>query len=230
MKLAKRNPAVERHSIDERRYRRSSLKSLLADLQKTIRDVGLTPDKVKTAIEQLRAIDARYEYNDEKFPPLGETGAWNFTMSESPRNLSEALIWKLGKWKAYREFVLSYVDEASIPDAQSVVFDAFAKHLKNRTNPIYDQHSLRAIWSISPYMKPGEAAKCKRWLVSKKGKWKAAGAGPTATDCYEIFKDQLRQIAHDPIVSKQLDRLLMPLGQAIKQLAPTYNAFVRLLR
>ena len=182
------------------------------------------------AIVALRVANPKYVYDETKFPGLKDTRAWSSAALSYPTDLAEALLWKLGKWKAYREFVANYIDEVLVPKSNGVVFFAFARHLKSEVNPIFDQHSLRAIWAICSCISPSESESIKRWLMSKKEKWKEAGAGPTGIHCYDIFREQLKYVAREGVDFRHLDHLLMPLGQAIKQVAPTYREFVRLVQ
>src|SRR6185437_7897183 len=97
----------------------------------------------------------------------------------TPANLSEALLWKLGKWKSYKKFASNYKNSAAQPTKTDVVFFAFARHLEDRdNNPIYDQHAIRALWAICGKLTPEECERCKSVLLDGEGKWKTTGSGP----------------------------------------------------
>ena len=126
---------------------KATLKELISTLQAAVLKDGLTKTVVETAIGQLK--DLNYKYDDEKFPILVGTEKFSDTSGNTPANLAEALLWKLGKWKVYKTFVSNYTSEGpKVTKDGGVVFSAFAKHLKNKENPIYDQHAIRALWAI----------------------------------------------------------------------------------
>ena len=83
----------------------------------------------------------------------------------------------MGKWNVYKDFVNNYNSTGPLTKTTDVVFAAFAKHLKDRFNPIYDQHALRAMWAINTKLDAQEKEKCKSALFKSKGKdkgnWKA---------------------------------------------------------
>src|SRR5438128_6555867 len=126
---------------------RNCLCGLVTELRSKISTKKLTSETIAEAVDRLKAIG--FDYKDRKFPPLRDTGTFEDESSDAPKSLAEALLWKLGRWKAYKNFANYYADKQSKPARNNVVFYAFAKHLKDQENPIFDQHSLRALWAIS---------------------------------------------------------------------------------
>lgn len=193
----------------------TSLNKLIKVLQKKVAEGSLTAEVVSSAIKSLNALG--YKYNDGTFPRLVNTESFKSNIGDSPTNLAEALLWKLGKWKSYKKFVLQYEDNNSKPSNSDVVFFAFAKHLKNQNNPIYDQHAIRAMWAICSNMEANEKEKCKNLLMNKKNEWKDSGSGGNAVNCYNIFTKHLAILTANGATNRDVDLLLMPLGQAIKR-------------
>ena len=169
------------------------------------------------AITRLR--DHEYAYNNEKFPRLVNTPALKGECPDRPRSLAEALLWKIGKWNAYRNFVNFHARDLELPqNAQSAVFEAFALHLKDpNSNPIFDQHTLRALWAILQFS-AGEAENCRGFLVDGDGKWRTVGASAYSIACYKLFRNQVRDLETSGLGALDtIDKLLMPLGQALKE-------------
>jgi hypothetical protein len=58
---------------------------------------------------------------------------------------------------------------------------------------------------------------CKALLLDKSGAWKQAGSGDDGS-CYKLFVDRIKLICNkNGVTHRELDVLLMPLGQAIKK-------------
>jgi len=221
---------MSRNSQEQKRGDYAWLKGLISELRDAHRQRSLTAARISEAVENLE--HHRFGYDDVKFPPLRNTKSMLNEISEGPRTLAEALLWKLGKWPAYKNFVEFHRGDGTKPtDPQSVVFAAFALHLKDETNPIFDQHSLRALWAICAFARSSaEFQACKAFLVDAKGKWKAAGSGKESVECYHLFTKHLVRVQEQTRVSlREIDRLLMPLGRAIKEIA-TYRQFCELCR
>lgn len=199
------------------------LSEIIATLQRSVTASGLNKAEVITAINELAVIG--YKYQHETFPKLVKTENFADDSSETPQGLAEALLWKLGKWKSYKKFVTQYVDENSKPSNGDVVFFAFAKHLRNTDKPIYDQHAIRAMWAICGNLTAEEKELCKRLLMKKNDGWKDAGSGKGAVDCYNIFLKYLGIMERNGASKRELDLLLMPLGQAIKKQTKNYKDF-----
>lgn len=206
----------------------SPLGKLITSLQKKISEGGLDKSAIKEATKELAKLG--YQYDDDRFPLLVGTEAFPNNSSDSPQNLAEALLWKLGKWKAYKNFCDNYATEQPAPTKTDVVFYAFAMHLKDKNKPIYDQHAIRSLWAISGRLTAGEREKCKSLLFNKRNKWKQSGTGKCAIDCYSIFVNHVNDLvsASGGASKSELDRLLMPLGQAIKGSTETYIEFASL--
>lgn len=204
------------------------LGKLITSLQKKISEGGLDKSVIEEATKELAKLG--YQYDDDRFPLLVGTEDFSNNSSDSPQGLAEALLWKLGKWKAYKKFCDSYAAEQPVPTKTDVVFYAFAMHLKDKNNPIYDQHAIRSIWAISGRLTDDERQKCKSLLFDKRNEWKQSGTGKDAIDCYSIFVNHVNDLvsASGGASKSKLDRLLMPLGQAIKRSTKTYIEFAAL--
>jgi hypothetical protein len=202
-----------------------TLKGIIETLHKAIANGEMTKRTVETAIKNLS--DLGYQYDDERFPALADTENFTDASGETPCNLAEALLWKLGKWKSYKKFSANYMDKDARPTKQDVVFFAFAKHLKDKSNPIYDQHAIRALWAIHGKLTDDESKKCKSLLLDGKSKWKQTGTSSDAIECYELFVKHIDHLVavSDGVTKGELDRLLMPLGQAIKKETDSYAKF-----
>jgi len=201
------------------------LKGLIGGIRRSVANGGMTAKEVEDGIGDLIKIDSKYCYDDDKFPPLRDAKQWSNGGLESPTNLAEALLWKMGKWKAYKSFAAYYSSGNSEPSTDSAVFYAFAKHLRDRKEPIFDQHSLRALWAIRGNWDKDAEQKCKKFLFSKKCIWKEAGSGPTAYACYQLFRESLLSTKRVEVTADHLDQLLMPLGRAIKKCTDNYDDF-----
>jgi hypothetical protein len=205
-----------------------ALKTLIARVQTAIANGGMTKEVVDSAIKELSNLG--YAYDDGTFPPLTDTETFTDTSRDIPVNLAEALLWKLGKWKVYKKFAANYGSEDSEATKTDVVLFAFARHLKNKDNPIYDQHAMRALWVICGEFTDDENEKCKSLPFDGKRKWKAVASGGDTIECYELFRrhlDNLVNVESGPTKGR-LDRLLMPLGQAIKKSTDSYEEFCQL--
>lgn len=205
-----------------------SLPGLIAVLQGATADGGIDYEVLKQAVNDLSALG--YQYDHDLFPDLENTENYKDSIGESPSNLAEALLWKLGKWKSYKRFAAYYVDTCLTPTQTDVVFYAFARHLKDRSNPIYDQHAIRALWAICGNLSDAETSSCRSLLFDRHDKWKQVGSGSATIECYNIFVKHVRtlMIGKTGPSLTELDRLLMPLGQAIKRTTNTYAEFQRL--
>jgi hypothetical protein len=207
--------------------RSTQLSKLTADLRSRFTAGELTAKSIADATVTLAQL--KYSYNAKKFPTLCQTPPPPALVG-TPQTLAEALLWKLGKWPAYRSFAAFYNAESTSPRPTHSVFDAFALHLKDQERfPIFDQHSLRAVWGICD-LSTSEHEFCKSFLVEDSGRWKAAGSGKAGPECYRLFKTYLNAIRRqDPSLTLPgIDRLLMPLGQALKKVTRNYAAFCKL--
>lgn len=206
----------------------SQLKKLIASLQNAITSGGMNREVIDAAINELSKLGYKYDY--KRFPILINTETFSDTSGDTPSNLAESLLWKLGKWQSYKRFATNYTNENSKATKTDVVFFAFAKHLKNKDNPIYDQHAIRALWAICGKLTDDEKKKCKSLLFDGKDKWKQAGSGGETIDCYELFVKHINDLVSvsGGAAKGEIDRLLMPLGQAIKKNTKTYAEFLSL--
>jgi len=205
-----------------------SLPGLIAVLQRAIADGGIDYEVLIQAVAGLSALG--YQYDHDLFPEIENTENYADSIGESPSNLAEALLWKLGKWKSYKRFAAYYMDTCLTPTQTDVVFYAFARHLKDRNNPIYDQHAIRALWAICGDLTDAETSSCRSLLFDRHGKWKQVGSGSATIECYTIFVRHIRILMIDkpgPSLT-EIDHLLMPLGQTIKRTTTTYAEFQQL--
>lgn len=196
------------------------LYDLVRKLQGVIEEGMLDKKVIDNSVRELIALGYK-AYDKGKFPPLENTYKFEGKIFNTPTNLAEALIWKLGKWKAYTSFVENYNNkELKVTKKGGVVFSAFAKHLQDNRNPIYDQHAIRAIWAICKLNKD-ECERCHSLLFDRSGKWKNTGSGDDGS-CYELFVKYIDELSvKNDLSNEELDRLLMPLGQAIKKATKT---------
>jgi hypothetical protein len=229
---AKKHAAEQRASIAKqlRANNRNALRGIVATLRELISKRQLNASTVSVASKQLIDLNSTYRYKVQAFPEIPDTAAWHAGVGDAPSNLAEALLWKLTRWKAYKNFVKKYADVDSKPTNQDVVLFAFGKHLRDRKIPIYDQHAIRALWALDVELTPNECAICKSVLFNMHEKWKASGSGKAAVNCYNLFVLRVKLLAEASKVSgNELDKqLLMPLGQAIKELTDSYADFVEL--
>lgn len=207
---------------------RVSLQNIVVALQTATANGQLTKQTVDTAIKNLSGLG--YEYDNKQFPALVNTENFTDASGETPSNLAEALLWKLGKWKSYKKFCANYMNNNAKATKQDVVFFAFARHLKDKNNPIYDQHAIRALWAICGDFTEEESKKCKSVLFNRKDKWKQTGSGGDAIECYELYRKHIDDLVavNNGATKAQIDRLLMPLGQAIKKETDSYGKFCSL--
>lgn len=208
------------------------LKKLVQSLQGKIRGGSLDSSEIKFATEALASIG--YQYNANLFPELSIDADFSSTISDSPNSLAEALLWKMGKWNIYRDFVNNYSSDNALVKKSNVVFSAFAKHLRNSNSPIYDQHTLRAMWAINTNLTPKHRMQCKSVLIKSKGKekgeWKSTLSGSETIACYELYVAQLNELTSNSLSKSTLDKLLMPLGKALKFYTKNYELFSLLCR
>lgn len=207
------------------------MNELISSLRLRVANAELSSQQIEKAIAQLRDLGHSI-YDQDKFPALRadhdygqfSTSYKDLEIQNSPINLAEAMIWKLGRWDAYKSFVKNYENSSPIvSDAGGVVMSAFAKHLQDRENPIYDQHAIRSLWAIGG-LDEDELTACESVLTDGSGNWKDSGSGKYAVRCYELFVKHTRKICRDNAVSlRELDLLLMPLGQTLKKVTRPKN-------
>lgn len=206
------------------------LGKVVSSLQDGIRQQSLNSDVVEAATKTL--ADIGYQYDASIFPELKTDAEFSSTVGSQPSNLAEALLWKMGKWNVYKDFANNYQKNSSLTKQTNVVFAAFAKHLRDRTNPIYDQHALRAMWAINTSLESQEKEQCKAALFKSKGKekekWKATLSGRETITCYNLYVSKLNTLSNSGLSMSTLDKLLMPLGQALKINCSNYEEFTKL--
>lgn len=205
---------------------KEELSCLIGDIRKAIACGQFSEEFVVSATRELALIG--FEYDTETFPELQNTADFIESCGDSPQNLAEALLWKLGKWKSYTNFCNQFSDAGSEFSNQNVVFYAYARHLKDENNPIYDQHAIRALWAICEAFTEKDKSNCKSLLIKRDETWKDAGSGASAKDCYSTFVANINHLSEYGASKRTIDRLLMPLGQAIKGNSNNYSEFIDL--
>lgn len=207
------------------------MKSLIRSLRVQVANNDLSSNNIKDAVVQLRTLGYS-SYDEDKFPTLKVGHIYGLHSSRyedlekrnSPMNLAEAMLWKLGKWRVYKSFVKNYDDSDLIVTSEGgVVMSAFAKHLQDPENPIYDQHVVRSLWAIAPLDK-AELIACESLLIDGNGNWKESGSGKSAVSCYKLFVKHASAICKSNSISlREFDLLMMPLGQALKTVTRKRN-------
>ncbi len=205
---------------------KNELKSIVSLLRINIQAKTLNAEIVQTATANLAKHN--YEYDATLFPSLPSTPQWAVPQLTKPESLAEALLWKMGKWKIYKSFVAHYSNPSSTSKNTDVVFYAFAKHLQNEANPIYDQHALRALWAIDTNLTQQQARICRSLLAKKDGDWKPIATGSNASAGYQLYVERISKLGECGASLSVLDRLLMPLGQALKDNTANISEFVKL--
>jgi len=186
-----------------------------------------------------------YRYQRRKYPTITFDPNATHSYDQGPTTLAEALLWKLGRWNDYCRFVDDFNTspepeefEVRLAYESRIVFVAFTRHLKNQKDtPIFDQHALRALWAVSENLQKaklkdnkrgttktirkdvGEKFSVERYLTNTSGKWEETGPPQgTRLECYEQFKSEIEQVVgrRPDVTAPRLDRLLMPLGKALK--------------
>lgn len=202
------------------------LRELIKTIRCHIEEGGMSSENVLAATQNLAKLS--YEYDYETFPKLENTNTFANVKNDTPVNLAEALLWKLGKWKSYKKFCSQFETGSPEPISTDVVFYAFARHLKDQDNPIYDQHTLRALWAVNSKLKTDEINKIKNSLLNGDKEWKQTMNGKHTIDCYNIYCAHINEITKNGASLKEIDLLLMPLGQAIKKSTTNYKEFLKL--
>lgn len=201
------------------------MRELISSLQQAIKQNTLDSRRINDAIGQLQALGHK-AYDAHKFPALpANTAEFSGDIGDTPQNLAEALLWKMGKWNTYKIFVENFNDlDREVSSDGGVVFSAFARYLRDPDAPIYDQHAMRAIWALGS-LDATEEEKCRKFLFTGSGGWRQTGTGDNDASCYRLFVKHVNAICDtNQVTHAALDKLLMPLGQALK--ARTGNANV----
>ena len=202
------------------------IRQLIIELRDSINQRTLNDDLVSQFSKRLFLLGFSYRF--DVYPPLKETENFDSTVKDSPHNLAEALLWKLGKWKTYMNFVKYYEEGESTTRGTDIIFYAFARHLRDRSQPIIDQHTIRSMWAVDSTLTQEEKESCKKFLIARNGKWKSSGSGRSGSECYHCYVRFANRLANLGVDIAEADRLLMPLGQALKKLAKSYEDFRRL--
>jgi hypothetical protein len=206
---------------------------------KNIQDIFLSwhpPNPKPTIITFSKEISALIKTLPQKYPssyPSLKHGFNNYSEPSKayPTTLAEALIWKLGKWKTFMKFTAHYKKALNEVPNTGVVFYAFARHLAEEKEPIFDQHALRAAWTVCPHNQ-SESEAIKRSLFyckgKKKGQWKPNGTGKDYSQCVKIYKNYILRFIPENYTRENLmllDMFFMPLGQLIKEQAKNLDQY-----
>ena len=205
----------------------NELKEIVNSLRSNIRAGTLNAEVVQVSTSTLAKHN--YEYDATLFPSLPSNHQWTVPQPTQPESLAEALLWKMGKWKIYQSFVAHYGNPSSMPKKTDVVFYAFAKHLQSEANPIYDQHALRALWAIDANLSPQQASICRSLLAKRDGTWKSIANGSNTYAGYQLYVERIALLGNSSVSLGALDKLLMPLGQALKENTENVSEFVNLV-
>jgi hypothetical protein len=190
------------------------IKAIISSLQGHVKAGTLGATVVREATSALARQG--YQYDSIQFPELPTNFLWDTSSCNSPQSLAEALLLKMGKWTIYKSFVEHHINPGSVPKNTDVVFFAFAKHLKDRSKPIYDQHALRALWAIDINLSPEQGTLCRGLLAKRDGIWKQTISGSKAPEGYKVYVERIDELCKGGAALGDVDKLLMPLGQAIK--------------
>jgi hypothetical protein len=177
-----------------------------------------------------------YVYDTDKYPPLEHDQLDQLEPKTGLDSLAQLFIWKRGDWQKYKNF-LSYYSDNALSDApkKGVVNFAFAHHLlSNKRMPIFDQHSARAVWAI---MGSRDSAwdHYRDYMFYKKDHWRTDSEYLKVNLQAKCYRDFLLDVAYlagstndDAKQYAAADRLLMPLGKAIKDHVKTLDDFYKL--
>jgi hypothetical protein len=194
---------------------------------------SLTLKEFIYCINELKdLLDKKYDYSSL----LNSSGHYKSPEEPFPTTLAEALLWKIGKWETFLNFV-GYYNGNQHDSHTDVVFYAFARHLAEEKLPIFDQHSLRAIWAICEINDDEEKVLKKSLFKKVRNKqsyvWRSYGTGKEFRKCYsEIFLPKIYSLLPPDFGRNEmtcLDAFLMPLGQMIKNKTEYYNCFKKLI-
>ena len=206
------------------------LRQIVKDIIRQLRDGmedGLTADDIEDSINKINNhLPRQYHYNCKKFPALKRTKHLSMGSIVTPQSVAEAYIWKQGKWKEYGKFVGWYYYPDAKPPKDRIVMYAYAKHLRDPSLPIFDQHALRSLWAISDVLWAARLDPCKDYLVvAKTNNWKDSGNSRTsALLCYRLFcAEFIATRAANNISQYRFDQLLWSLGKALKSISKTHT-------
>lgn len=205
---------------------KNCIKTIVSSLRQRVICGTFDAEVVSQSTAKLAKLS--YEYDSILFPPLPFSQNWTSPSLAEPQSLAEALLWKMGKWNIYKSFVEHYVKIDSEPKTTDVVFYAFAKHLKDRERPIYDQHTLRALWAIDSKLTSDQIKICCSLLAKKNGEWKSIASGTNAKNGYELYLDRVTILRSQGASLRDLDKLLMPLGKALKIHSKNVDEFLHI--
>jgi hypothetical protein len=216
------------------------LLELIGALRGQVRKSRLDAQAVANATASLVAISPEYEYDMARFPQLPVDRPWKNEGNPAPTSLAEALLWKMGKWKVYTQFRDYHANPEATSKETDVVFYGFAHHVRDSANPIYDQHALRALFAIDAGLNQDDREVCRSLLFKTpreeagnrpaaqgRVEWKSILGGRNARKGYALYCSRIRELCsgRDAPTGDALDKLLMPLGQAIKDLTGAKEAF-----
>jgi len=216
---------------------RDDVRALIKDLREEVKgccssQYAMSTENLGCFADYLAEISP-YKYDKNKYPSLIYRGPKKYALAEEPTSLAQLFIWKRGDWTKFENFVEYYLNSAwdEAPKKRVVNF-AFAQHLKSHGElPIFDQHSARAIWAIM-------GSSHSRWdnyqdySFYKPTHWRTDSEYLRVhlqADCYYEFLGHVWLLAAggENLVQEYAaaDKLLMPLGKAIKDHVKTLDEF-----
>jgi hypothetical protein len=175
---------------------------IVSNLKSAITNKNLPGNLVEQHIRNLS--DLGFQYDQKTYPAISKTELFLPNTEDSPQNL-----------------VHYYDGKDKTPKKTDIIFYAFAKHLKDNNDPIFDQHTLRSMWAVDSSLTREEGAFCKHFLMNDKGKWKASGSGSSGMQCYDLYNRFIKRVQSFYNDIKRLDMLLMSLGRALKKILET---------
>lgn len=219
---------------------KGDLKALIKELRREVRlccnpTNAMSAENFSSFSDYLAEITP-YKHDKDKYPPLVFMGPEEYSLGEEPETLAQLYIWKRGDWSKFENFVGYYLDrDLDEPPKKGAVNFAFAHHLKSRGKlPIFDQHSARALWAIMGNSRP-KWRNYQDYLFYKPTHWRTESEYLQVylqASCYRDFLEDMEYLAGgcDDLVSQYAaaDKLLMPLGKAIKEHVKDLDNFEKL--
>jgi hypothetical protein len=158
-----------------------------------------------------------YRYKDETYPDFAIPDKLGVSRKDYPATLAEMFIWKQTDWPKYLKFRDWYNPKLAMAAPQGgAVHYAFAKYLaKKGKEPIFDQHSCRAIWALLKPL-PGFDDSLYKSYLTHKGSWNSGqNEDDVPVDCYWQYLEDAARFT-SPANYDALNKLLMPLGRAVR--------------
>ncbi len=207
--------------------KKDALIKLINEIRSSIKNRTLNCNFIIDKIEELKKIDKKYTYDQDKYPTLNYEVINKATEPQIPTNpstLADAYIWKQGNWKKYTDFIKFFKNKTEEVSGEAAVFKAFAKHIRDPQNvPIFDQHAFRAILGIfqeNNQEEWGTSESGYEYLVNKSGEWHddQNTRNHYSERAYQFYFAKINRLMESCDNLSLIDRLLMPLGKALKDI------------